>query len=88
MFRILLLLSASALFQVNAFAGDLSYKWETGEVLRYRVQAYVVAPSVLQFIAARNATARAEEIALALELECTAQPPGSNRDPAGVISTN
>jgi len=76
MFRILLLLSASALFQGNAFAGELSYKWEAGEIMRYRVQAYVVAPRVLQFIAARNDTARAEEIALALELECTAQPPG------------
>ena len=68
---ILVLFSASP----RASAGELTYRWNTDEVMRYRVRAFVVAPSVLRFMAARNVTARAEDIALAMELNCKAEQP-------------
>ena len=68
---VLVLFSASP----RASAGELAYRWTTDEVMHYRVQAFVVAPSVLRFMAARNVTARAEDVALALELDCKADPP-------------
>ena len=70
---VLVLFSASP----RASAGELAYRWTTDEVMHYRVQAFVVAPSVLRFMAARNVTARAEDVALALELDCKADPPKS-----------
>jgi hypothetical protein len=68
---VLVLFSASP----RAFAGELAYRWTPDEVMHYRIQAFVVAPSVLRFMAARNVTARAEDIALAMELDCTADLP-------------
>ncbi len=55
----------------RASAGELAHQWTPEEVMHYRVQAFVVAPSVLRFMATRNETARAEEVALAMELDCT-----------------
>jgi hypothetical protein len=59
----------------RASAGELAYQWTPNEVMHYRIQAFVVAPSVLRFMAARNVTARAEDIALAMELDCKVDPP-------------
>ena len=68
---VLVLFSASP----RASAGELTYRWTPDEVMHYRIQAFIVAPSVLRFMAARNVAARAEDIALAMELDCRAEPP-------------
>jgi hypothetical protein len=68
---VLVLFSASS----RASAGELAYRWTPDTVMHYRIQAFVVAPSVLRFMAARNVTARAEDVALAMELDCKADAP-------------
>ena len=57
-------------------AQNLTYNWEPGEVMHYRVQAYVKAPRVLRFYASENLDARVVELTMGLELDCTPEEAG------------
>jgi hypothetical protein len=57
-------------------AQELNYQWEAGEVMHYRLQAYVKAPRILHFVAAENLDARVVELTIGLELDCVPEAPG------------
>ena len=65
--------------QTTASAQELSYSWEPGETMHYRLQAYVKAPRVLRFYASENLDARVVELTLGLELDCVADEPGRRK---------
>jgi hypothetical protein len=57
-------------------AKEMKYQWEPGEVMHYRLQAFVKAPRILHFVAAENLDARVVELTIGLELDCTPEAPG------------
>jgi len=65
--------------QPAASAQELSYSWEPGEMMHYRLQAYVKAPRVLRFYASENLDARVVELTMGLELDCVADEPGRRK---------
>jgi hypothetical protein len=60
----------------SSAAQTLEYNWTPGELLQYRVQAYVKAPRILRFYASENLDARVVELTMGLELDCTPEEPG------------
>jgi hypothetical protein len=74
--RILVFLALVLGVGTSVQAQDLTYRWEPGEVIHYRLQAYVKAPRILHFVAAENLDARVVELTIGLELDCTPGEPG------------
>lgn len=57
------------LLSLNAFAGDLSPRWEPGQAVRYHAETLFSAGS-LPMIARQNTEARAVKLAVTLDLAC------------------
>lgn len=60
----------SLLLSTLALAGELSPRWESGQIVRYQATVQVKVPSGMTFLGLKNTEARADLVGLALDLAC------------------
>lgn len=61
---------------MTAQAGDLEYRWPTGEPLHYRAQVALAMPTGMSLMGENNLDVKVDYIEYALVMTCTPQAPG------------